>query len=323
MRFILLFTTLLLAYGYHLLTGWYPEVAWIQGDFMSLVWPAFWAFISVVIVVFVSLNKDSDPVLGAWGALSLAGCMLLTPLIIARENQAGIQLSTSQFMDDARQAIRLRQLKENEEIKAQIASRKERSKTDRFVQYEGRIPDDLLDKLRQLDADMLQDVKSHADRYQQALDANVTLGPDAWVRFRRIDQLSVEIAKHKDLYEQTRAFSQFVESFEASYMKRIEDLDLQPPADRVAIAELERILQEWERTRLYELRRLDVQLLGSALKALNILSDEWGKWSYNTRDNVVEFEDPSKEADFNEAILYIKAILEEVRQINEGSQPED
>lgn len=323
MRFLLLFITLLFACGYHFLTGWYPEVDWIQGDFMSRVWPVFWAFIGTVIVIFVSLDKRADPVMGAWGAMALVGCMLVFPLILAREKQAEVQRVSNEFIKQARDSIRLQHLRKREEMKETIADRSERAKTDRFVQYEGRIPDDLLTKMRELDAAMLQDVRSHADSYQKTLDANVTLGPDAWVRFRRIDQLSVEIARHRELYEQTRGFSQFVESFEETYMERIGELELEPPADRVAIAELQRVLQEWERTRLFELRRLDVQLLGSALKALNILSDQWGKWSYNTRDNVVEFESPSREAEFSEAILYIKAILEEVSQINEGALPED
>ena len=323
MRVILLIISLMFAYGYHLITGWYPDVAWIQDDFMSWVWPAFTAFLSVVAILFVSLHKKMDPVQGAWGIMALVGCMLIVPLIFAREQQANADLAAQQHIKQSKESMRLQRLKQAKEIKEQIADRKERARTDRFVQYEGKIPEELLDKMRELDAAMLADVKSHADSYEQAMDANPTLGPDAWVRFRRIDQLSLEIAKHKDLYERTRAFSGFVESFEEQYTSKIDALNLQPPADRIAVAELQRILQEWERSKIYELRRLDVRLLGAALTALNILSDEWGSWSYDPREQDILFENKDKEADFVEAILLIKAIIEEVSMINQDSNPED
>jgi len=249
--------------------------------------------------------------------------MLVIPLIFAREQQAGSDMAAQDRITQSRESLRLQRLRKAEEVKEQIADRQERAKTDRFVQYEGKIPADLLDTMRELDAAMLEDVKSHADSYRQALDANPTLGPDAWVRFRRIDQLSLEIAKYKDLYERTRAFAQFVESFEEQYSSKIDALNLQPPADRIAVAELQRILQEWERSKIYELRRLDVKLLGSALAALNILSDEWGSWSYDPRDQNIVFENKEKEAAFAEAILVIKAIMEEVKLIDEDSEPED
>ena len=93
MRVILLIISLLFAYGYHLVTGWYPDVAWIQDDFMSLVWPAFAAFLSIVTILFVSLHKKLDPVQGAWGIMALVGCMLVVPLIFAREQQANADLA--------------------------------------------------------------------------------------------------------------------------------------------------------------------------------------------------------------------------------------
>lgn len=323
MRIILLFITLLFAYGYHLISAWYPDVSWMQADFMSWVWPSLAAFLSIVTILFVSLNRKSDPVQGAWGIMAFVGCMLIVPLILAREQQAQQDAAASESIRQSRELMRLQRLKKAEEVRELIADRKERAKTDRFVQYEGKIPADLIDRMRELDSAMLNDVKSHSDAYKQAMDANPSLGPDAWVRFRRIDQLSLEIAKHKELYERTRAFSQFVESFEEQYSAKITALNLQPPADRIAIAELQRILQEWERSKIYELRRLDVRLIGSAIQALNLLSDEWGRWSFDPREQELVFENKDKEAQFAEAILLIKAIMEEVSMITDDTPTED
>ena len=154
------------------------------------------------------------------------------------------------------------------------------------------------------------------------MDANPTKGPESWIRFRTIDQLEVELAAHKALYEQTRAFTQFIESFEDKYSSEIEALNLQPPADRIAIAELERVLQFWERSRIYDLRQLDVRLLGSAIAALNILRDAWGTWSFNPRDNKITFENPDQEAAFYEQIQLVQAIAIEVNSIREAIDKE-
>ena len=81
---------------------------------------------------------------------------------------------------------------------------------------------------------------------------------------------------------------------------------------------MERVLQDWDRTQLYELRRLDVRLLAEAIRALSILSAEWGEWSYLPREKRVAFSNPSQEAAFLEAVLMASAIVEEVKRIEEA-----
>ena len=93
--------------------------------------------------------------------------------------------------------------------------------------------------------------------------------------------------------------------------------ELKPPADRIAIAEMERILQFWEAARIYDLRKLDVRLLGSAISALNVLRDAWGQWSYNPREQRVLFQNPAIEARFMEEIQLVQAIAIEVDAIRE------
>ena len=207
-----------------------------------------------------------------------------------------------------------------------MADRQERARTDRFVQYEGRIPDDTLNQLRELDRKMQEEVQAQADAYSRALEDNPTHGPDDWIHYRTLDQLEMERTAFQALYQQTRAFTQFIEDFEERYTGEIESLQLQPPADRIAIAEMERILQGWKQARVYDLRKLDVEFFANALRILDLLREAWGHWSYSPRDKVVQFDNPDQELRFSEAVLNLKAILAELEVIegkaDDGESPE-
>jgi hypothetical protein len=319
MRLLLLIGGLALSVGYHFVAGWYPDVEWLSGALMSWAWPALVFIVLLMLILISSAQGKGDIVQRAWGALAVAGCLLIIPLIIAREHQAQVDADAENVIQDTREALRLAEQRRNQEVREVQADRNERAKDDRFVQYEGRIPSDMINAMRELDQRMLDDVQFHAEAYQQALDNNPTTGPDDWVQFRTLDQLEIELAAHKALYEKTRAFNQFIESFEDTYSTSIDNLNLQSPADRIAVAELQRILQDWERSRLYELRRLDVKLLGSTIRALSILSDEWGRWAYLPREQRVQFEDPRQQAGFEEAVFMASAIIAEVQLISQDT----
>jgi hypothetical protein len=321
MRFILAFLSVLMGISYVLLADWYPDVAWLHKSLMHFVWPVSIASISFLLSLFGGRLLARDAVLSAWGAAGLGGCLLLMPLILAREVQSNVDLAERLQLEQTRKELRLELSRlaqiEEEKRKADQADREKRGKTDRFVQYEGRIPDATLATLRDLDERMRAEVDAFAEAYAKALKVNPTKGPESWIRFRTIDQLEIELSAHKALYEQTRAFTQYIESFETSYMGAIEALGLQPPADRIAIAEMERILQFWDRARIYDLRQLDVRLLGSAIAALNVLRDAWGTWAFNPREKRVAFDNPAQEAAFYENIRLVQAIAIEVDSIRE------
>ncbi|MEX0330517.1 MAG: hypothetical protein AB3N64_03755 [Puniceicoccaceae bacterium] len=322
MRLILAIVCVLMGLGYYLLTGWYPDVPWLQGTLFHLVWPVAITATGICLNLIARWLFARDPVLISWAIVGLAGCLLIFPLILARENQADRDSARQEAIQDSREQLRLQRLRlakaEEERRAAERAEREQRGQTDRFVQYEGRIPYDTLDALRQLDQQMREALDAQSEAYAAAMEANPTKGPESWIRFRTIDQLEVELAAHRVLYEQTRAFTQFIESFEDTYTRSIESLDLQPPADRIAIAEMERVLQFWERSRVYDLRQLEVRLLGSAIAALNVLREAWGTWSYNPREQRVLFQNPEQEASFYEQIQLVQAIAIEVNAIREA-----
>ena len=307
---------LLFAAGYVLLAGHYPAVTWIQGTGMRFLWPLGVLVIAAAGFLWSARCRRGDPLPVGFAMIGLTGCLLLIPLAIARDQQAREDIERHARIVESRELLRQRQLQLEQIRKAAEADRRERAKSDRFVQYEGRIPDATLEQLRALDARMSSQVQEAANAYADALKANPTKGPESWIRFRSLDQLEAEWAAHKALYEQTRAFTQFIEGFEQQYTGEIAQLALQPPADRIAIAEMERVLQFWERSRIYELRQLDVLSLASALQALSILRDDWGMWSFNPRDNQLVFHDAARQAAFYQALQSLQQIAEEVRALS-------
>ncbi len=300
MRGVLAAGVVWLAAGYTWVTAWYPAAAWLQGAAAKWGWPALVALGAVWALW--RRRARGDPVAAGWAVFAAAGCLLLAPLIVAREQQLAADRAADTAVARLRERLRLEQARLEQLRRAEAAARRARGSADRFVQYEGRLPAADLEALRRLDARMQEEVRERAGRYAAALASHTTLGPEAWVRFRTLAELERERDAHRLLYEETRAFTQFVESFEERYTTAITELGLAPPADRVAVAEMERILQDWRRSRLFELRQLDVEILAAALRALDILRDAWGQWEYNPRENEVHFGDPAREAAFHRAL---------------------
>ena len=315
-RFVISFLLLLGALGFMASVQLYPDVDWIQSSFWKYAWPALVAVPGILLLIFSGYARR-DPVLCSMAALGYGGTLLLLPMILARDAQYATDSAADEAVRSSRIALRQDILRRDQLLRAQEADRLERSKTDRFALYEGRIPDQKLDALRELDARMRAEVETQSAAYSAALDNNPTLGPSAWPRFRTLDQLMEELSAHRALYAQTRTFTQFIESFENRYEQAIQELDPPPPVDRVAIAELQRIVQTWEAEKVFALRRLDVEALASAISALEILREAWGEWSYNPRDNALSFENPDSEFAFAEAMQRFQAVLRDLASIIE------
>jgi hypothetical protein len=323
MRLITGILCTLLALGYFLAAGFYPAAGWIQAFPMRILWPLLGLAAALAFQLLLPPTaRRRDPALAGWGAFGLLGCLLVVPLIFAREQQARLDAAETARLVSMREELKLEQRRREQARRAEEADRQERARTDRFVQYEGRIPARDLDALRLLDARMRGEVEAIAGKYAEALKRHPTKGPGDWIRSRTLKQLDAERAAHQALYQQTRAFAEFTESFEQRYSSAIEKLGLRPPADRVAIAEMERILQAWDQSRLLTLRQLDVQALATALRALDILRKEWGNWSFDPRTDQLVFQQPGPEAAFHQALHDLQLISEEVSSITAASGPE-
>lgn len=323
MRLILIAVCLILCGGYYLLTGWYPDAEWLQQSLLKLTLPI-GVFLAVSFVAFgIPGFGKRDPVIVLWTGIGLAGCILSVPLLLAKFQQADLNAMRTAELRELRKDLRVELARQAALRRAEAADRMERTRTsDRFAQYEGRLPFEQLESLRELDQRMLDELDGYRNLYEAALEANPTMGPDDWVRFKSKEDLDEQHHAHKVLYEQTRALTQYVSTFEESYSRGIAQLELPDAAHRVAIAELQRIILTWQQSRMYDLRTLDVEVLGAALRSLDLLRNDWGNWRYDHRINELVFDNPDTEIGFMEAVADMQAILKEVQSIREGVEEE-
>ncbi|MEX0321226.1 MAG: hypothetical protein AB3N63_03650 [Puniceicoccaceae bacterium] len=324
MRLILIAVCLILCGGYYLLTGWYPDAAWLQQSMFQITLPSI-VFLAVLFVAFgLPGFGRKDPAIVLWAGIGLAGCVLSIPLLVAKFQQTDVDAMRTAELKELRKDLRVELARQAAIRRAEAADRVERTRTsDRFAQYEGRLPADQLDSLRELDQGMLDELDEYRMRYEAALEANPTMGPDDWVRYKSKEDLDEQHHAHKVLYEQTRAFTQYISTFEETYSRGIAGLDLPDAAHRVAIAELQRILLVWNQTRMYDLRTLDVEVLGAALRAIDLLRNDWGNWRFDHRINELIFDNPDTELAFIESVADMQAILQEVQSIREGIDEEE
>lgn len=311
---------LLLLYGlsgYLLVRGWYPCVGWLQGGLFGWFWPVFVGFVGLAMVAFSGRFSRRDPILFSWMVFGFAGCLLLAPLIAARVQQGSLDDAAdalvAEFHDKQIREFRVRQAAERERLLEELKNRPR----DRFSQYDGRVSATDLAAVRDLDERLLSDLQSRADHYKSVLDGNPVLGPTAWQSFQSREQLDAEIEAHRRIYEATRAFTTYVEGFEESYLTAIDDLALKPPADRIAVAEMERILQSWRADHSLDLRRLDVEVLSAALGALNILEDQWGQWNWNPREDTLSFDNPRAEEAYMRSMARFVRAMKAVEQLRD------
>jgi hypothetical protein len=323
MRLIQATLILLLGAGYLGIVGWYPDVVWLESFLWAGVWPGVVSGFGLLIVLGACLLHRRDPSLVGWVGFSLAGCLLVIPLLVAKQQQAAHDVSEREQLLALREEV-VTESRRREQLALEAERERRASEPrDRFSQYEGRVDLISLQAIRALDERMQAEVKEQADAYKQALDDNPVLGPSAWITFGSQSQLKEEQTAHQRLYESTRAFTQFIESFEDRYTQAIEELSLKPPADRIAIAEMERVLQSWEASRTYDLRKLDVEMLAAALNALNVLDTAWGQWAYNPREQRLSFENEGMERRVQEAMQRFQAAFAAVQAIRESELPSE
>lgn len=316
LRAFLGFGIVLFGTAYFQFLGWYPNVEWLQRPMVSLWWPLMVLVTCLYVLLRSRHFRPRDPAVAAWVAFGMAGCLLLLPLALAKREQGIHDREFTAYQRQLEEQVRLEQ-RRREAREADSRPAPEPRPRDRFTQYEGRIDADSLARIRKLDERMRAAMEAQAGAYQAALENHPTRGPDDWVTARSLDDLLRQRDHHRHLYEVARNFTRFVETFEETYTTAIEDLDLRPPADRVAIAELERVLQSWEQGHTYAIRKLDLEVLGAALQALNVLIENWGDWSFSPRDNDLAFSNPADQQRFAQAVQRLQSALQAVQAFRE------
>lgn len=304
-------------------SGLYPAAEWLQAGIWRTGYPLVVGILAMGWAGWGLRRKGRgrvDQLAGTALVWGLAGSLLLVPLILGREAQLAAEQAQREAVAELREAVELERSRRLAEERMALRKAEAERPPDRFGQYEGRLPAEELAQVRELDDELQGALQEKAEAYREALAANPTRGPMEWIRFKTVDELETELARHRQLYEKTRAFTEAMERFEERYMARIEGLSVGAATRRVAVAELERVLQYWRREGAYDLRKLDVQLLASAQQALRALRESWGEWDWDARLGEPVFESEEGRARFLQAVERMESIQEEVRRIREAAE---
>lgn len=276
----------------------YPSVAWASDASFLLPLILGGAAVAWVLTALLWLLSDRGSGIFHGIFLGIMACGLIGLLIVAREAQFAHDQRVAERITEARLALRRRALAQAEDALAAIAERRKRAEEDRFVQYEGRVDPVLLDRMRAADKEILEGLRSAAETYESVLAEHETVGPESWLRLAERAELEAERADHAATYEAARAYNDYLRGLEERYTEKLEALDLPSPADRYAVAEMERLLQFWTYSGAMRMRELDVEISGLAIRAIDLLLNNWDAWHFDRANSRVIFDDPGLEMSF-------------------------
>lgn len=286
-------------------TGWLSRPGMIAGFCAAalgtswLFTQALWSFSDRSRFVFQFI------LLGIWGSFLLSG------LLLAREVQLAHDRRMVEEVNEARLALRQRAIEQAKQALAETEERRRRLEEDRFARYEDRVDAETLDRMRAADSEIVESMQAAADRYRSVLAANPTRGPEAWLRISNREELEKERQHTQAIYESSRAYVDFLNGLAQRYQAKLDELALDSPADRYAVAEMERLLQTWDHSGAQEIRELDVAISTISLRALDLLREHWGQWHFDRANSRVIFENPGHE------MAFIQLLREAAQMVSE------
>lgn len=299
-------------------TAWwlrlYPAAPWADdaGTLLALL-----AVVAGVAWVFTALlwllsNRGLGIFHGVY--LGLMSCGLLGVLIVGREAQFQHDREVAEQIRETRLALRRRALVQAREALVAIKERQAALEEDRFLQYEGRVDDATLERMRAIDDAILTELEEARERWEGIVAAHEIVGPEAWLRFESPEELKAEREKVARFYEGTRTYLNALNRLEDDYAQRIEGAQFEAKAHRYAIAEMERLVQTLKNFGLLRLRELDVEIAEIQLKAIDLLVRTWGQWRFQPTNSRIVFDDPGVEMQFMDLLHQaIDLVNEQVR----------
>jgi hypothetical protein len=300
-------------------TAWwlrlYPAAPWAD-DAGTLI--ALLAAIAGVAWVFTTLlwllsNRSAGIFHGVY--LGLLGCGLLGALIVGREAQFQHDREMAEQIRETRLALRRQALVQAREALAAIKERRAALDENRFLKYEGRVDAATLEKMRSIDEAILGRAREGRERWEEIMTGLEMAGPEAWLRFSSVEELQEERETVARFYEATRTYLNVLNALESDYQERLEEAKFTPPADRYAVAEMERVLQTMTGLGAVRLRELDVEIAEIQMRALDLLLQSWGQWRFQQSNSRIVFDDPGVEIQFMEYLREAVGLVDEQVQI--------
>lgn len=316
-NFHALLITALIAAGSLALLQFFPSVEWTRNR--ALVWALIGSgfLLGSILTQLLWRISSANRVVFHFIWPGLCAIFWVSMLVVAREAQYEADKAWVAVLKETRQGLRERQAREAAVALAEISKRERERLQDRFADYEGRVDALALAKVRDLDEAMQQEFQQNIDAYRRAQMDHPIRGPDDWIRASTRDELDRERQAYQHHRQQSQQLLEFLNGFPVRYEERIAELDLPPAAERIAKAELQRILLFWDYSQTRDVREWDVRFFELSLEAISLLRSQWGQWSWNPRESSFEFKSPDVEYEFFQLLDALQQILQQLDEVME------
>lgn len=308
---------------YFVAMAFYPAVDWARNPRTVVTWWAVGIAAGWSLTQLLWLFSGRSSSIFHWVFAGLLCSVWVGMLGMAREEQYQFEKAWVETVKETRQQMRARAAREAAQALEELRERERSLEDDRFAQYEGRVDREGLLAVRELDAEMRQRLEEQMDAYRRVVVEYPLRGPETWLRFQTIDRLEQERSAYSEHLRQSRGLLAFLQSFRDRYEEEIEALELPESVRRVALAELQRILNLWEVTHMREVRELDIALFEQAVEGLDILRGNWDGWNWNPRESQVVFDSRRVEESFWERVQNMQLILSELDELTGGDEREE
>ncbi len=300
--------------------GWkvttYPAFPWErhwQWLALGMSLPVVWLVGHLLWLISSRRRATFDPVF-----LGLVGTVWILLLIWARE----VQTRHDQVVADQVASARDRLVGVDPGLRASQLERQLRATAqDRFRRYEAALSREDLRALQKLDGELLGGIIRAHESLERAAEATIGQSPEVWLEVQTRSELKAIREAYNRVYETMRALVDQLSTFKDRYEKGIGELDLDEGAQRIALAELERILQDPEFTLVTRIRYTEAEGFELIMRAISILEAEWGRWHFNKLQGQLLFEDKRAEEAFLHALFEVEEMFIQVHLLlEEGSR---
>ena len=293
----------------------YNSVAWTQ-DTVTLALLGSAGFLGAFILTnLLWFFSDRNRVLFQLVFLALWSSAVLSVFLVVRREDYVHTLALVERIEEARIALRQQAVERAKRTQEEMAAERERVRKDPFLQYQGQVSEEILTQMRALQESVIAELTAAREHYETALIENDVQGPGEWLRIETLDELEVQRARHEAIYAAAREYDDFLQGFRGLYEERLGEAGFLAPADRFSAAEMERVLQYIENSGSEEIRRLDTEITTVALRAVDLLLNSWGEWSFDRRTSRVVFQNPSIELQFGQLLSQAQMLSQAQRKV--------
>ncbi|KAF0094985.1 MAG: hypothetical protein E1N59_1413 [Puniceicoccaceae bacterium 5H] len=255
-----------------------------------------------------------------WFALLSMGCAWIGGLALAQE----VSTYQRQQQIDAEYAQRQEAIRaQRRAMREMIAEQRrlaEEFERDPFAAYERRLPPGDLEQLRGVEKAVLADFQDMQAEIESLM-GNLEMTADEWLTSGDLERYRKARDQYREIAQVTARIADYLNNLGDTYQEKLDALDLSEEAERVGVAQKERLLQDPFFVRARKLRTLDAQMSSLARDVLDLFVKYPQQWHLNEDTGQVEFEHEDFERQVHWHLREILTLAEQQEKLEQEAEP--